>query len=200
MTEPTDTEPGAISGSDDPRYYEALGRAIRVLRTERGLERKDLAGAAGLSYPYLSEIETGRKRPSSKALFVIAEALGVRPSEVLALGDRYGGRTAPARPATATVVEPPGPGAVPAAAPPPPPAASVPPAGRMAGSTGGWRWFERTPSRPATAVGAAGKGPPGDEADDRDRVRLMDQLAETAAGLSDEDLAALLDLARRLSR
>jgi hypothetical protein len=33
-----------------------------------------------------------------------------------------------------------------------------------------------------------------------DRRRLIEQLAESAAGLSDDDLAALLDLARRLSR
>src|SRR3954469_19316467 len=93
MTGPTDTDSGSTLPSlghpDNPAYYEALGRAIRVLRTERGMERKDLAEAAGLSYPYVSEIETGKKRASSKALFVIAQALGVRTPEVLALGDRY---------------------------------------------------------------------------------------------------------------
>src|SRR4051812_29246198 len=135
MAGPTDMEFGA-GGSDDPGYYEAVGRAIRVLRTERGMERKELAEAAGLSYPYLSEIETGRKRPSSKALFVIAEALGVRPSEVLALGDRYGGRTSsssgpppasvaqalPAMPMAAAPSQPPAPAAFAGA----PPARSAP--------------------------------------------------------------------------
>jgi transcriptional regulator with XRE-family HTH domain len=61
---------------------EALGRTIRVLRTERGMERKDLAEAAGLSYPYLAEIEKGRKRPSARVLEAIAEALGVRVHEL----------------------------------------------------------------------------------------------------------------------
>jgi transcriptional regulator with XRE-family HTH domain len=205
MTGPTDTDPSATSGSDDPGYYEALGRAIRVLRTERGLERKDLAEAAGLSYPYLSEIETGRKRPSSKALFVIAEALGVRPSELLALGDRYGGRTASGRPAAivsgaAAVLQPHGPVVVPAEAAPPPPMASLAPPDHSAGTSGGVRWFERTPPRMETSMRAAGASAPGDLARDQARHRLLEQLGEAAAELSDEDLAALLDLARRLAR
>jgi len=66
--------------TEDPPYYEALGRAIKVARTELGLERKDLAARAGVSYAYLSDIESGRGRPSSKALRAIAEALGVSPS------------------------------------------------------------------------------------------------------------------------
>ena len=37
----------------------------------------------GLSYPYLSQIENGRKRPSSRALLAIAEALGTKPHELL---------------------------------------------------------------------------------------------------------------------
>src|SRR5687767_2496738 len=66
---------------------EALGRAIRVLRTDRGISRKDVAEASGLSYPFLSEIESGRKRPSSRALESIATALGVRPHDLLAMAD-----------------------------------------------------------------------------------------------------------------
>ena len=69
--------------TEDPRYYEALGRAIKVARTELGLERKELAERSGLSYAYLSDIESGRGRPSSKALRAIAEALGVAPSLLL---------------------------------------------------------------------------------------------------------------------
>jgi DNA-binding Xre family transcriptional regulator len=63
---------------------EAVGHAIKVLRTERQMERKDLADASGVSYPYLSEIENGRKRASTQALESIAQALGVRPHQLLA--------------------------------------------------------------------------------------------------------------------
>ena len=64
-------------------FYEALGRAIKVTRAEQGLERKELARLSGLSYPYLSEIEKGKKRASTGALLPIARALGLRQSELL---------------------------------------------------------------------------------------------------------------------
>ena len=66
---------------------EAIGRAIRVIRTEQGLSRKELAERSGLSYPYVSEIETGKKSPSSKALRSIADAVGLPPHELLAAAE-----------------------------------------------------------------------------------------------------------------
>jgi transcriptional regulator with XRE-family HTH domain len=223
MTGPTDTD----RSGGDPAYYEALGRAIRVLRTERGLARKDLAEAAGISYPYLSEIETGKKRPSSKALFAVAEALEVRPAELLALSDRYGGRTSvdgSTLPIASTLSPrsipsqpiPPESGSVSAAFGPPPPAVAG--ASESAESPGrGWRWFERRAGAPAQkaassgmaspmAVRAAAAAPAGQllrtqiGAPDDERRRLIDELGEAAERLSDDDLAALLGLARRLGR
>jgi len=67
-----------------PEMYEALGRTIQVLRTDQGLERKDLAARAGISYSYLAAIENGKKPPSSNVLFAIAAALGLRSHELLA--------------------------------------------------------------------------------------------------------------------
>ena len=60
-----------------------LGRAIRVVRTQQGVNRKELAGLSGLSYPYLAEIESGRKTPSSRALRQIAVALDMAPHELM---------------------------------------------------------------------------------------------------------------------
>jgi transcriptional regulator with XRE-family HTH domain len=85
--------PGKASLSlteEDPRYYEALGRAIKVARTQQDLSRKTLAQRAGVSYAYLSDIETGRGRPSSKALLAVAGALGRTPSELLQEAELYG--------------------------------------------------------------------------------------------------------------
>jgi len=77
-------EPEALAAAPRGRdFYEALGRAIKVTRTEQGLERKELARLSGLSYPYLSEIEKGKKRASTEALLPIARALGLRQSELL---------------------------------------------------------------------------------------------------------------------
>jgi len=67
-----------------PEFYEALGRTIQVLRTDQGLDRRDLADRAGISYSYLAAIENGKKPPSSKVLLTLAEALGLLSHELLA--------------------------------------------------------------------------------------------------------------------
>ncbi len=56
---------------------------IKIIRKFRGMTQDDLAGAAGLSRPYLTEIETGRKEGSIRSLKSIAKALNV-PLEKLA--------------------------------------------------------------------------------------------------------------------
>lgn len=71
-----------------PDFYLALGRAIKVGRTELGMERKELARQSGLSYPYLSEIEQGKKRPSSDSLLAISRGLRLRQSELLERAER----------------------------------------------------------------------------------------------------------------
>lgn len=64
---------------DDVLEQLALGKdnPIRILRKYRGMTQGDLADAAGLSRPYLTEIETGRKDGSIRAIKSIAQALGV---------------------------------------------------------------------------------------------------------------------------
>lgn len=82
-------EPASLSGVPRSRdFYRALGRAIKAIRSEQGLERKELARRAGISYPYLSEIEKGTKRPSTDALLPIAQALGLKQSELVLRAER----------------------------------------------------------------------------------------------------------------
>lgn len=50
---------------------------VKLLRKHRGLTQSELAQAAGLSRPYLTEIETGKKHGSVSALKAIAQALSV---------------------------------------------------------------------------------------------------------------------------
>lgn len=78
--------------SEDPEFYEGLGRAIKVSRTAMGLERRDLAEAAGVSYAYLSDIETGRGRPGSRSFLSIAQALGRSASELMREAEVYRAR------------------------------------------------------------------------------------------------------------
>ncbi len=57
----------------------ALGQSssIKILRKHHGMTQGDLAEAAGISRPYLTEIETGRKDGSIRALKSIAGALDI---------------------------------------------------------------------------------------------------------------------------
>lgn len=68
----------------------AFGQYLQQLRKSRGFSRQQLADAAHLSYPYISQLERGfktergvKKKPSQTALAQLAEALGV-PVEDLA--------------------------------------------------------------------------------------------------------------------
>ncbi len=64
-----------------------LGGAIRALRRDRGLTLVQLAGATGLSQPFLSQLELGRSRPSMRSLFRIAAALGTTQQALLGLAE-----------------------------------------------------------------------------------------------------------------
>lgn len=50
---------------------------VRIIRKHRGMTQSDLAHASGLSRPYLTEIETGKKSGSIDAIRSLAEALHV---------------------------------------------------------------------------------------------------------------------------
>jgi transcriptional regulator with XRE-family HTH domain len=54
-----------------------LGGRVRALRRQRGLTLKELGGRAGLSHPFLSQVERGLARPSVGSVERIADALGV---------------------------------------------------------------------------------------------------------------------------
>lgn len=58
-----------------PLWREALGRQLRGEREFRGERIADVAGRAGLSPQYLSELERGKKDPSSEMLEALAGAL-----------------------------------------------------------------------------------------------------------------------------
>ncbi|MCE5252993.1 MAG: helix-turn-helix domain-containing protein [Actinomycetia bacterium] len=68
---------------DRPGFAEALGRTIKVFRTDLGMGRRELAERVGISYSYLTEIENGNKPPSSTILAPLAEALGLRMFQLI---------------------------------------------------------------------------------------------------------------------
>jgi transcriptional regulator with XRE-family HTH domain len=62
----------------------AIGSALRRIRLDRELTLRTVADTARISMPYLSEIERGRKEPSSEILEVICRALGLTLVDLLA--------------------------------------------------------------------------------------------------------------------
>jgi len=62
----------------------AYGSAIRELRISRGLSQERLADECGMDRTYVSGIERGERNPSLTNILKIAEALGVRVSELAA--------------------------------------------------------------------------------------------------------------------
>lgn len=69
-TTPTTTRP-------EPLWRELTGRVLRRHRHERGERLAETAERAGVSTQYLSEVERGRKDPSSEILAAVAGALGL---------------------------------------------------------------------------------------------------------------------------
>lgn len=50
---------------------------LKIIRKHRGLTQKELADLTGISRPYLTEIETGKKDGSIRAMKILADALRV---------------------------------------------------------------------------------------------------------------------------
>ncbi|MDR2254805.1 MAG: helix-turn-helix domain-containing protein [Arthrobacter sp.] len=65
-----------------PLWREAVGEALRDQRHELGRRLIDVAGDAGVSPQYLSELERGLKDPSSEMLDAVAGALGIDAAEL----------------------------------------------------------------------------------------------------------------------
>jgi transcriptional regulator with XRE-family HTH domain len=57
-------------------WRDVLGRRLRALRLDQQETISETAGRAGISPQYLSEIERGRKEPSSEMIAALAGALG----------------------------------------------------------------------------------------------------------------------------
>ena len=80
----------------------AMGSAIRRLRLAKGLTLREISQASAISLPYLSEIERGRKEPSSEILQTVCVVLGItlrqlmRETDVeLVAAERAAGAVAP---------------------------------------------------------------------------------------------------------
>lgn len=70
--------------ADDESSLAALvGGVVRALREQSGLSMRELAKRAGISQPFLSQIERGVSAPSMVTTYRLAGALGVAPGDLL---------------------------------------------------------------------------------------------------------------------
>src|SRR6185312_4080127 len=76
------------SSVPEDRTTEGVGARLKRLRVARGFSQRDLS-SPGVSYAYISRIEAGARRPSVKALRMLAQKLGVT-AEYLETGSEIG--------------------------------------------------------------------------------------------------------------
>lgn len=74
-----------------PSTTEAFGEVLRELRLGASLSQEALAHECGLHRTYISALELGHHSPSLDTLFMLAGALGVRPSELVRRVERAQG-------------------------------------------------------------------------------------------------------------
>lgn len=81
---PATTTAPAPGTSIEPLWREVLGHRLRTLRLARGERLVETARRAGISPQYLSEIERGRKEPSSEMVAAVSGALDLTLADLMA--------------------------------------------------------------------------------------------------------------------
>ncbi|MEU6145624.1 XRE family transcriptional regulator [Streptomyces sp. NPDC047081] len=72
-----------MESHDEAGLNRLVGATVRTLRDKAGLSTRALALRAGVSQPFLSQIERGVSAPSMSTIYRLAEALGVVPGDLL---------------------------------------------------------------------------------------------------------------------
>ncbi|SCK48561.1 Helix-turn-helix [Streptomyces sp. WMMB 714] len=77
--------PGGPAAAKEPLWRDVVGDVLRRERLAQDRTLKDVAEAARISMPYLSEVERGLKEASSEVLAAAARALGLDLAGLLVL-------------------------------------------------------------------------------------------------------------------
>jgi transcriptional regulator with XRE-family HTH domain len=73
----------ARRGNSASPEYGVIGDRLREVRNARGLSLRAMAARLGVSASLISQVETGRARPSVRTLYAIAAELGISLDELL---------------------------------------------------------------------------------------------------------------------
>ena len=88
MSGPAVIGPGRREPRPRPLLRATLGDVLRRTRLQQRRTLADVARAARVSMPYLSELERGRKEASSEVLAAVCDALRIELSDLLAVVGR----------------------------------------------------------------------------------------------------------------
>ena len=66
-----------------PYNRKAFGIVVSTLRVQKGLTQENLSGLAGIARSHLAALEKGEKTARLDTVWRIAEALEVKPSELV---------------------------------------------------------------------------------------------------------------------
>ena len=84
--------PAGRDRTPEPLWREAVGHELREERHRQERTLADVAEESGVSMQYLSEVERGRKEPSSEILGAVSGALGLPARRPDHPGDPHAGR------------------------------------------------------------------------------------------------------------
>jgi transcriptional regulator with XRE-family HTH domain len=73
----------------EPEPQSGLGKAVRSLREEAGIDQATLAERTGLSLALIAEIESGRSDPTWGDMRKVAKALGVTLEALSELAEEF---------------------------------------------------------------------------------------------------------------
>lgn len=76
--------------SAQPPDVAALGRAVRLIREERGISQVQLAAETGFMQSWISNVERGQRNPSWSNVVRLAEGLGVSAAELVGRAESCG--------------------------------------------------------------------------------------------------------------
>lgn len=71
------------NGSVYGRFTQVDGERLRQLRRERALSQRDLSRLTGIAHDSISQLETGKRDAQPRTIRKLAEALGVKPKELM---------------------------------------------------------------------------------------------------------------------
>lgn len=64
-------------------WQHAFGSSVRTLRSRKQMTRKQLAEATGIDERYLGSVERGVANPTLKVIIALAQALEVKPAQLM---------------------------------------------------------------------------------------------------------------------